>query len=220
MQKLFRISGLLVALMMVVWIAGCGEEEEAAKPGAVASTNPAEGGTIAADGTLTVAFDNAVASVAVSPGFAAATSADGGITWTAKGSGLKSGAFTITWKSKDDSSGTKTVNLKVGVADTKAPAVSSSEPKDGASGVDPAKVTKLTVTFDEDVASVAAVKLAAVGGEAVQVKGEAKGKDVEVSFLGGAKLTNEAKYELTGKAKDASGNEGDFKITFETMKKQ
>lgn len=219
MQKLFRISGLLVALMMVVWIVGCGEEEEAAKPGAVVSTTPAEGGTIAADGTLSVAFDNAVASVAVSPGFAAATSADGGITWTAKGSGLKSGAFTITWKSKDDSSGTKTVNLKVGVADTQAPKVASSSPKDGESGVDPAKVTKIEIEFDEDVAS-ATSKVQAVGGDVLQSKADVAGKKVTINFLGGAKLTNEAKYEVSGKVKDANGNEGDYKITFEMMKKQ
>lgn len=221
MQKLFRISGLLVSLMMVVWIVGCGEEEEAAKPGMVTNTTPAEGGTIAPNGTLTVVFDNAVTGVTAA-GFAVDPSADG-ITWTLKGQSLKAGALavSIAWKNKDGSAGgPKAVNLKVGTPDTAAPKIAASSPKDGESGVDPAKVTKLTVTFDEDVAAVSAVKLAAVGGDALQVKGEAKGKDVEVTFLGGAKLSNETKYELTGKAKDGSGNEGDFKVTFETMKKQ
>lgn len=211
-------------------------------PGKIISTDPADGSTIVPDGILTITFDNPVEIVTVTPGFVVSQSIDG-ITWTAKGQNIKVGkpdttapkvdnvvfvdaagnsniSVNITWVNKDNSSGNHRINLRIQLSKVNniaGPKVVSSSPKDGESGVDPAKVFKLTVEFDEAV-TVSGVKFAAVGGDALTIKVEAKDKVVEIAFLGGTKLTNETKYEITGRAKDTSGNEKEFKITFETKR--
>ena len=72
MRKLFRTFALLLtSLLTVSMLTGCGgdddgDEEEAASANFVSATPP--GGEIAANGSITVTFDNAPSDVTVSAG--------------------------------------------------------------------------------------------------------------------------------------------------------
>ena len=72
MMKLFRTFALLLAALFAVsLIVGCGSDSDTAEEPAAAafvSANPPTGGEIAANGSITVTFDNSPADVTASAG--------------------------------------------------------------------------------------------------------------------------------------------------------
>ena len=74
MKKLFRTLALLMAGLLAVYMIGCGgddDEDTAETPDAAfASSTPANGGTLASNGTISITFDNAPGDVTVSAGAA------------------------------------------------------------------------------------------------------------------------------------------------------
>ncbi len=76
MTKLFRTSALLlVSLLTVSMLIGCGADddigEEETVPANFVSASPPNGSEIAANGSITLTFDNAPTDVTVSTGVAA-----------------------------------------------------------------------------------------------------------------------------------------------------
>ena len=115
MTKLFRTFALLLAgLFAMSLIVGCGGDEETTDDVAPANFVSAAppGGEIAANGSITVTFDNAPADVTVSAGTVTVTGKSATIT------GFTPGplALTITW-----ADGTQALNYTVIAPDTDPP---------------------------------------------------------------------------------------------------
>ena len=109
MRKMFRTLSLLLASLLTVSIlAGCGgddsDSEERVASANFVSANP-PGGEIAANGSITVTFDNAPSDVTVSAGTVTVAGKSATITGPFRPSAL---ALTITW-----ADGTQALNYTV-----------------------------------------------------------------------------------------------------------
>lgn len=229
MKNFLRISALLTATLMVFIMVGCGGGDEegtkdTTKP-TLASSTPASGGTMAANGTVTLVFSEKMGSATVN-GSAAVNSGDGK-TWNWTATGLAAGAATLKVGGADVA-GNKlddvSISVTVTAPDTTPPDIvaASCVPANGATGVDPATVTKMTIAFNEPMD--AGIKVDAVEPTdlAKQITPElsADGKSLVISFLGGYKLSNEMTIKITLIGKDKAGNAlKTTAYTFTTMKK-
>ncbi|MEK7399459.1 MAG: Ig-like domain-containing protein [Candidatus Poribacteria bacterium] len=228
MKNFLRISALLTATLMVFIMVGCGgSDDETAtdkvKP-TLASSTPATGGTIASNGSVTLVFSEKMGSATVN-GAAAVNSGDGK-TWNWTGT-LAAGAATLKVGGADVA-GNKldevSISVTVTAPDTTAPDIdATSDPKNGATGVDPTKVTKMTIVFTE--AMDAGIKIDAVEpadlAKQISPALSADGKSLVISFLGGFKLSNEMTVKITLIGKDKAGNAlKTTAYTFATMKKE
>ena len=112
MRKLFRTFALLLTgLLTVPMLTGCGGDDdgdEEAPPAAFVSAAP-PGGEIAANGTITVTFDDAPSDVTVSAGTVTVTGRSATITGPFRPGAL---ALTITW-----ADGTQALNYTVTAPD-------------------------------------------------------------------------------------------------------
>jgi hypothetical protein len=226
MKNFLRISALLTATLMVFIMIGCGGSDEETtvkdtiKP-TLASSTPASGGTMAANGSVTLVFSEKMGSASVN-GAAAVNSGDGKTwTWTATGlavgtSTLKVTGADVAGNALDDVS----ISVTVAVADTTAPDIvaASCVPANGATGLDPATITKMTIVFTEDMGEAKVDSF-----EPADAKIDSKlldAKTLEISFLGGYKLSNETTVKVTISGKDTAGNAlKTSTYTFTTMKK-
>jgi hypothetical protein len=224
MQKLFRLTALLIAALLVVWVAGCGDDDDDddAEPAAnVVSVTPADGSTVPANQKVTVEFDNAVDSCTIngkpatlSSGNKRAEVADAGLT---EG---QSNNVAIAWTNKDGSSGSSSVTYTVEAADTTAPELTGGTVEDGDDDLSPDELNAdgIELEFNEDIASVA-LELS-VEGTALNWKFSKEGTKVVGVPLSGADLGFEKEYVIEGTVADSAGNEADISITFATEAKE
>ena len=219
MAKLFRTFALvLAALFALSLIVGCGggdDEEEAAAAAEFSSANPAGGGEIAANTTITLTFSSDPGTVTVTPG----TVAGSGKTRTVTGP-FPEGALTlnVSWTNGD---GSTSLSYTVKAADNTAPEVTGGTIENGAEDVDPAEINDggvIEVTFSEDVTGNIALQTEA--GDAVGWIGKVEGTKGTLDIVKGKEIGNEATYVIKGSVKDAAGNETDFEITFTTKGKE
>jgi hypothetical protein len=227
MKNVLRISALLTAALMVFIMVGCGgdEEENADKTApTLVSTTPATGSAIAANGTVAMVFSEAMKEVTVAGAAGTvALGADGkSATWTPTGE-IPVGTATLTINGSDKAGNAlaaATLALTVKVADKEAPDIDAAKcsPANGATGVDPATVTKIVVTFTETMGE---VKLDSFLPTDAKVDSKFDGdKTLTISFLGGYKLSNEMEIIATVSGKDGAGNPlKTTAFTFTTMKK-
>jgi hypothetical protein len=228
MKNVLRISALLTAALMVFIMVGCGSSDDTEKDTVaptLVSTTPATGSNIAANGTVAMVFSEAMKEVTVAGAAGAvALAADGkSATWTPTGE-IPVGTATLTINGSDKA-GNKlaaaSVALTVKVADKTPPDIDAAkcDPANGATAVDPAKVTKIVVTFTETMSE---VKLDSFEPKDAKVDSKFDGdKTLTISFLGGYKLSNEMEIKATVSGKDGAGNA--LKTTtysFATMKKE
>ena len=150
MTKMFRTFALLLAgLLAISMLAGCGggdngDEEDAAPANFVSATPP--GGEIAANGSISITFDNAPADVTVSAGSVTVAGKTATVTGPFTPGPL---ALTVTW-----ADGTQTLSYTVTAPDTTAPTVTGGTVKDGDKDVDPEAINtdaKIEITFSEAV---------------------------------------------------------------------
>jgi len=228
MKNVLRISALLTAALMVFIMVGCGSsdddtEKDTTVPTLI-STTPATGSAIAANGTVAMVFSEAMGEVTVAGAAGAvALGADGkSATWTPTGE-IPVGTATLTINGKDKAGNAlaaASVALTVKVADKTPPDIdkANSSPANGAAGVDPASVTKIVVVFTEAMGE---VKLDSFEPKDAKVDSKFDGdKTLNISFLGGYKLSNEMEIIATVSGKDGAGNAlATTKYTFTTMKK-
>ena len=216
MKKMFRTLALLMAALLAVYVIGCGggddEEETEAAPAAFTSATP-PGGEIAANGTISVVFDNAPSGVSVTAGTVNVTGKTATITGPFTPGPL---ALTITW---DD--GSHTLNYTVTAPDTTPPTITSGTVSDGDKDVDPEPLNtdgKIEIEFSEDVDGNLALQTE--DGGAVGWKTSFAGNKATLEIVKGAELGNETTYVIAGTVRDGAGNELEVSITFVTKGKE
>ena len=214
MKKLFRGFGLLLAgVLTVSMLVGCGDIDDADEPvpvNFVSATPP--GGEIAANGTITVTFDNTPVDLTVSRGT---------VTVTGK-TAFISGPFTpgplpltLTW-----ADGTYFLNFIVQSPCCAAPSITGGTVKDGDTDVDPELINsdgKIEILFSEDVFG--NIVLQTEGGDDVGWIGKVEGYKATLELVKGRELTTETVYVIAGKISDVKGNRIDIEITFVTKGK-
>ena len=217
MKKMFRTLALLMAALLAVYVIGCGggddEEETEAAPAAFQSANPPAGSEVAANGTITVTFDNAPADVTVSPGAVTVAGKTATITGPFTPGPL---ALTITW-----ADGSQTLNYTVTAPDTTAPTVTGGTVSDGDKDIDPEVINtdaKIEITFSEDVTG--SIALQTEGGDDVGWLGKVEGTTGTLELVKGKEIGNETTYVIAGKVSDAAGNSLDVSVTFVTKGKE
>ena len=183
-------------------------EKEEAAPANFVSATP-RGGEIAANGSITVIFDNAPADVTVSAG----TVTVAGKTATIMGPFTPGPlALTVTW-----ADGTQALNYTVTAPDTDPPTVTGGTVKDGDKDVDPEAINsdaRIEIEFSEDVSG--NVALQTEGGDDVGWLGKVEGNKATLVLVKGKEIGNETTYIIVGKVSDAAGNSTDVSITFVT----
>ena len=234
MKRSMSIFALLVAASMLIWLAGCGgddeEEEDLGPAPEVTSISVAEGGAIAANASISVTFNKKVddGSMAI-----AVSGATGAVTWDAAGKvatwapapDMSEGAHALSVSGSDaggqDLKEAKTVNFTATVADTTAPKIKDADcdPKNGATGVDPSGYTALKIVFDEamDEAKVDSIDPAIEPNPTAELADAT----LTLTFLGGFKMPNETEYKITLSGKDKAGNAlATTEYKFTTMAKE
>lgn len=219
MQKLLRALALMMAAMLVVaFVVGCGGDDDdvvvTAAPNFV-SSDPATGGTIAANGVVKITFDGPPKGVTVNG--TPATVAGNTATWNA--TGLTAGGtanLAVAW---EGGAGT-TITLTVKTEDKVAPQITKSTVSNGDKDVepDPLNTGGITIDLDEDVTG--NIKLTLEDGTDVGWIGTVKGKQAKLELVKGKDLGAETTYKIAGAVKDAAGNETKIDITFVTKGKQ
>lgn len=219
MAKLFRTFALvLAALFALSLIVGCGgdeEEDDAPAAAEFSSANPASGGTIAANATITLTFSSDPGEVTVSPGSAAGSGKNRTVTGP-----FPEGALTlsVSWTNGD---GSTTLNYTVAAADNEAPTVTGGTVSDGDEDVDPEDINgdgTIEVTFSEEVSGNIALQTEA--GDDVGWIGKVEGTKGTLELVKGKEIGNETTYVIAGKVSDAAGNETEVSITFTTKGKE
>jgi hypothetical protein len=228
MKGLLRIFALLTAASMLIWIAGCGEdeeEEEAGPPPGVESVTISEGQQVAGNTAIIVTFTKSVASatITVSGATGAATGVPGKtVTWTPSPD-MPPGAHTLTISAEDaggqglDPAFTP-VNFTAIAPDTTPPALDDGkcDPKNGADGVDPADYPEtITLVFSEALAE---AKVTAKEPDFKSTE-ELAADTLTITFLQ-YELPNETEVAITVEATDAAGNSADLEYGFTTMAKE
>ena len=216
MTKLFRTFALLLAgLLAMSLIVGCGGDEETtddvAPANFVSATPP--GGDIAANGSITVTFDNAPADVTVSAGTVTVAGKSATITGPFTPGAL---ALTITW-----ADGTQALTYNVTAPDTDPPAVTGGTVSDGDKDVDPEAINTaaaIELEFSEDVSG--NVALQTESGDDVGWLGKVEGNKATLELVKGKEIGNETTYVIAGKVSDAAGNSTDVSVTFVTKGKE
>ena len=182
-------------------------EEEAPPANFVSATPPS--GEIAANGGITVTFDNAPADVTVSAGTVTVAGKSATIAGPFTPGPL---ALTVTW-----ADGTQALSYTVTAPDTTAPTVTGGTVKDGDRGVDPEAINtsaSIQIEFSEEVSG--NVALQTEGGDDVGWLGKVKGNKATLELVKGKEIGNGMTYVIAGKVSDAAGNSTDVRVTFVT----
>ncbi len=218
MKLFFRTLAIVMTALLAVYIVGCGgdgadPEDPADVIAAFESADPADGGSVAANGSIKVTFDKNPGEVMASAG----TVSGAGSSRTISGPfDVGSLALEVTWTNGD---GSQTLNYTVTEADETAPEVASSDPDNGAENLDPDTVFEdgITVTFTESVTG----SLALMDGDTdVGWTSSTDGDTITLIGNAGQELSNETEYMVVGTVADASGNEADVEISFTTKAKE
>lgn len=214
MTKLFRSLVLLpIGLLTVSMFAGCGGDDDTDEPvlaNFVSAIPP--GGDIAANGTITVTFDNAPTDVRVTAGTVS----------VAGKTAIIAGPFTpgalplaITW-----ADGTQTLHYTVASPCCEPPRITGGTVKDGDTDVDPEAINsdgRIEIIFDQEVTG--NITLQTAGGNNVGWLGKVEGSKGTLELVKGRELTNETIYVIRGRISDVKGNRIDIEIIFVTKGK-
>jgi hypothetical protein len=233
MQKLLRSLAVIMAAMLVVFMVGCGGDEDGEEDGeddgtaqlsatTIASTNPAQGSEVPPNASVSLTLDEAVNSVTVN-GTAATGS---GKTWSINLTGLDlpagSATLNIAWKNKDDTDGSATAAFTIQeTADTTAPTITDSTVSNNDKDVEPAGLNTdgISITFSEDVTA-GDISISIEGGDALNWLADWSANSVTIVPAKGAELGNETSYEISVSTEDGSANKLDATISFTTKSKE
>ena len=216
MTKLFRNLVLLLAgLLAVSILAGCGADDdivtdEPVPANFVSATPP--GGEIAANGSITVTFDNPPTDVRVSTGTVTFVGKTATITGPFNPGPL---ALTIRW-----TDGIEVLHYTATAPCCAPPVITGGTVLDGDTDVDPGGINsdgRIEITFSEEVTG--NIALQTEGGDDVGWIATVAGTKGTLELVRGRELVNETVYVIAGKISDAEGNETDIEITFVTKGK-
>lgn len=217
MKLFFRTLAIVMAALLAVSLVGCGGDDAKIPDAALESATPASGSELAANGSISLKFDNNPGEVSVTGGGTVTTS---GTTRTISppAAGYSTGALTITvsWENGD---GSQDLTYTVIAADEDAPEVTSSDPEDGAEGVDPADVFEdgIEVVFNEPVSG---DLMLLDGDDDLGWESDTDGDTITLTAIAGAELSNETEYTIAGTVSDGAGNETEVELTFVTKAKE
>ena len=206
---------LLTGLLAVSMLAGCGGDDDTDTDEPVPvnffrATPP--GGEIAANGSITVTFDNTPADVTVSAG----TVVVWGKTATIQGPFTPGRlALTIRW-----ADGIQALNYTVTAPCCSPPHIVGGTVKDGDTDVDPETINsdgKIEIHFTEEVTG--NIALQTEGGDDVGWIAKVAGTTGTLELVKGRELVNETVYVIVGKVSTVDGNQTDIEITFVTRGK-
>ncbi len=218
MAKLFRTFALVfAALFALSLIVGCGggDDEDPEPVAAAFSSATPPSGDLAANGTITVTFDNDPGEVTASPaGTVAGTGKSRTITGPFTPGAL---SLTLTWTNGD---GSHTLSYNVTAPDETAPTVTGGTVSDGDEDVDPAEINEggIEITFSEEVSGNIALQTEA--GDNVGWIGTVDGTTGTLELVAGKEIGNETTYVIKGTVSDGAGNELAVEITFTTAAKE
>jgi hypothetical protein len=222
MRKLLSILALLTAVSMLIWIAGCGgddeEEEDLGPEPVVESTIPAAGETIAGNATVTFNLNKTLAEASVA-GAAGTVTIAGKVVTFQPSPDMPAGAVTLTLTGADAGGQevTHSLSFTAGAVDKDPPALGTCDPKDGADGVNPDDYPeKIEIGFSEAVTATITAKDPDFKSSDEM---SADGKTMVVSFLQYT-MPNETEFTITVSATDAAGNAADLEYGFTTMAKE
>ena len=214
MTKSFRNFALLLAGLFIVSILiGCGGDDDIDAPIPVnfVAANPPSG-DIAANGTITVTFDNAPTDVRVNRGTVTVVDRTATITGPFTPGPL---ALTITW-----ADGIQELNYRVASPCCAGPMITGGTVRDGDTDIDPEVINsagKIEIIFSEDVTGNIALQTEA--GDNVGWIDKFEGNKGTLELIKGRELVNETVYVIAGKIATVEGNEVEVKITFVTKGK-
>ncbi len=218
MKRIFRTLALLMAALLAVYMISCGgddDEEEAEVADAAFQSATPPSGEVAANGTITVTFDNDPGSLTASAGVVSG----GGKSRTISGPFTPGAlALTLSW---ENGGGSHTLNYTITAPDTAAPTVTGGTVEDGDKDVDPEAINsdaKIEITFSEDVTGNIALQTEA--GDDVGWLGKVAGTTGTLELVKGKEIGNETTYVIKGNVKDAAGNELEVSVMFVTKGKE
>jgi hypothetical protein len=229
MKKALRIFALLMAASMLVWMVGCGgdddDDDETGPPPNFVSWSITEGQQLAGNASIIATFDKAVASATITVTGATGTTTAAGktATWAPTGD-IPPGAHTATVTAEDSAGqaleGAVPVNFTAVAPDNTPPALDGAkcDPKDGATGVDPADYPDgVVAAFSEALSS------ATVTSQDPEFKFteelSADGKSLSINFLQYS-MPNETEFTIEVTVSDLAGNEAALEYSFTTMAKE
>ena len=195
-------------------LAGCGGDDiitDEPIPANFVSASP-PGGVIAANGTITVTFDNPPAEVTVSVGTVTVAGKTTMITGPFSPGPL---VLAITW-----ADGTQTLTYRVVGPDCCGLRVVGGTVKDGDTDVDPEAINSdgwIEIEFTEEVTG--NIVLQTEAGDNVGWIGKVAGTTGRLELVKGRELTNETTYVIKGKVSDAAGDSINVSVTFVTKGK-
>jgi hypothetical protein len=219
MKRTIQALAILIAItLLAVWMVGCGGEEETVA--AMTGANPPDGSEIAANQEITITFDNPALNVTVN-----GTPATGsGSSWKWSGN-IPEGAQTlsVSWENEDGTTGSGTISYTVKAADPDPPQITSSDPADGDTDLDPEALNAdgMKVVFNEPVSK--ATVLVTIDDEPLKWTVELSDdkKTASVVMLKGGELPYESEVVLKVTAEDPAGNKMEEQtITFNTAAKE
>ena len=216
MTKSFRNFVLLLAgLFAVSMLVGCGGDDDTLTdepvPVNFISASP-PGGEIAANGRITVTFDNTPVDVRVSVGTVTIAGKTATITGPFRPGPL---TLTITW-----ADGIQILDYTVVGPDCCGLRVVGGTIKDGDADVDPEAINsdgKIEIEFTEEVTG--SIALQTEAGDNVGWIGIVEGSKGTLELVKGRELVNETTYIIKCKVSDAVGDSIDVSITFVTKGK-
>lgn len=215
MTQVFRNLVLLLAgLFAVLMLTNCGGDDDTDQPVPVnfVSATPPSHSTIAANGTITITFDNKPADVTANAGTATASGKTVTVTGPFTPGPLN---LTITW-----ADGTQTLTYTVTAPCCAAPIITGGTVIDGDTDVDPETINsdgKIEIHFSEEVTG--NIALQTEGGDNVGWLGKIEGSKATLELVKGRELVNETVYIIAGRISTADGIQNDIKITFVTKGK-
>ncbi len=215
MKLFFRTLAIVMAALLAVSLVGCGGDDEVETPDAAfVSASPADG-DLAANGSISVTFDNNPGDVTVTGG-GTVSAAGKTRTISPPEAGYPTGALTITvtWTNGD---GSQDLTYNIIAADETAPEVKSSDPENGAEGVS-ADLEEVSVTFSEPVTG--DLMLLDDGGDDLSWEQSTDGDTITLTVIAGSDLGNETEYTIAGTVSDGAGNEAEVELTFVTEAKE
>jgi hypothetical protein len=222
MKRTIQALAMLIAMtLLIVWMVGCGEEEEEPVATAAGTTvNPAEGSEIAANAEIKITFDEPVESVTVNG--QPATGA--GAAWSFKGDLTGQTGIQIAWTNLDGSTGEgKSVSYTITALDETPPEIASSDPADGDKDLNPEDVNNdgIEVKFNEAIKKVSVE--VTIEGEALKWTSELSDDKMTATLimLPGGEIPYESEIVVVLTAEDNAGNKlEDAEITFTTAAKE
>ena len=218
MAKSFRNFILLLAgLLAVSTLVGCGGDDDS-DPGMdepvpanfVSAVPP--GGEIAANGSITVTFDNPPVDVTVSHGVVTVASKTATIAGPFTPGPLP---LTITW-----ADGTQTLDFTVTAPCCEALTIVGGTVKDGDTDVDPEGINSdgiIVIEFNKDVSG--KIVLQTEDGADVGWIGKVEGDKGTLELIKGRELTTETVYVIFCKISDVEGHTMEVEVTFVTKGK-